>query len=30
MTANTGDDGHTMSMNYTFTSKWMGEACTEK
>jgi Protein of unknown function (DUF3617) len=29
MTANTGDEGHTMNMNYTFTSKWLG-ACTEK
>jgi hypothetical protein len=30
MTATTGNDGHSMSMNYTFTSKWVGEACTEK
>jgi hypothetical protein len=30
MAAATGDDGHTMNMNYTFTSKWLGAACTEK
>lgn len=30
MTATTGDDGHTMNMNYTFTSKWIGAACSEK
>ena len=30
MTANTGDEGHTMNMNYSFTSKWLGAACTEK
>jgi hypothetical protein len=23
------DSGHTMSMNYTFTSKWLGAACIE-
>jgi hypothetical protein len=31
MTATTASDGgHTMNMNYTFTSKWIGAACTEK
>lgn len=25
-----GDDSHAMSMNYTFTSKWVGGACAEK
>lgn len=29
MTAATDSD-HTMNMNYTFTSKWIGAACTEK
>jgi len=24
------DGGHAMSMNYSFTSKWVGPACTEK
>jgi len=28
MTA-TSDANHTMNMNYTFTSKWLGAACTE-
>jgi len=28
MTATNGD--HTMNMNYTFASKWLGPACTEK
>jgi len=28
MTASS-DAGHTMNMNYTFTSKWLGAACTE-
>lgn len=30
MAATGSDDGHTMSMNYTFTSKWVGAACTDK
>lgn len=31
MTAVTGGaEGHAMNMNYTFTSKWIGAACTEK
>ena len=30
MTAAESNDGHTMGMNYTFTSKWLGAACTEK
>jgi hypothetical protein len=25
-----GNDGHTMNMNYTFASKWVGAACTDK
>lgn len=25
-----GDGNHTMNMNYTFTEKWLGAACTEK
>jgi hypothetical protein len=29
MTA-TSEGNHVMSMNYTFTSKWLGAACTEK
>jgi hypothetical protein len=24
------NDGHTMNMNYTFASKWVGPACTDK
>lgn len=31
MTATTGaDNGHAMNINYTFTAKWLGAACTEK
>jgi hypothetical protein len=30
MTATGGADGHAMNMNYTFTSKWIGAACTDK
>ncbi len=29
MAATDASGGHAMSMNYTFTSKWLGAACTE-
>lgn len=29
MTAASADTGHTMNMNYSFLSKWVGAACTE-
>jgi hypothetical protein len=29
MTAASSDTGHTMNMNYSFLSKWVGAACTE-
>jgi Protein of unknown function (DUF3617) len=30
MQMTSSNDGHTMNMNYTFASKWVGPACTEK
>jgi hypothetical protein len=30
MATNAGNDGHPMNINYSFSSKWLGAACTEK